>query len=257
MRPALHYLSMRARTRLAYRGDLAAQVAGDVAIGLVGVLFLGALFSQVPDLRGWGPGEVLVVWGMAEVASGLSRCLFAGAEVFNRRYLVGGDLDRLLLRPLDPLVQVYLDHAGLQGLPTAAMGAAMVAAGLSMVPALPLTLAWLPLFAVGGAALLGAMLTASCAAGFLAHHRGSAVGLVQQTAAFGRYPVEVFPAPLQRLLTSVVPVALLSAVPVAWALGREASPLLAMAQPVVGAVALAGAVALWRLGLRRYTSSGS
>lgn len=257
MRATLHYLSMRARTRLAYRGDLVAQAAGDIAIGAVGVLFLGALFSRVPDVRGWGPGEVLVVWGMAEVAAGLSRCLFAGAEVFNRRYLVGGDLDRLLLRPLDPLLQVYLDHAGLQGLPTVVMGGAMAGAGLAMLPTVPAAAAWLPLFALGGAALLGAMLTASCAAGFLAHHRGSAVGLVQQTAAFGRYPVEIFPAPLQRVLTSVVPVALLSAVPVAWALGRDAPAALALTQPLLGGVALAGAVALWRRGLRRYTSAGS
>lgn len=258
MRAALRYLSLRARTRLAYRGDLAAQALADLTVGLLGVVFLGALFHRVPDVRGWGFGAVLSVWGLSEVATGLARSAFAGAEAFHRDYLLGGQLDRLLLRPMDPWAQVLLDHASGRGLPTACVGAAMLGVGLSLDGGAPLArVAWVPLFALGGAALLGALLTASCAAGFRLRHRGSAVGLVQQAAAYGRYPLDLFPGALQRALLTVFPAGLISAAPMAWVLGFEAPRWAAVGQPLLGAGALLAATALWRRQLTAYSSAGT
>jgi ABC-2 type transport system permease protein len=255
---ALHYLSMRVRTRLAYRGDLAVQVLADVTVGVVGVVFLTALFSRVPDVAGWTFGELLVVWGLAECVTGLTHSLFTGAAAFNRDYLLGGELDRVLLRPLDPWAQVLLDHVGLQGLTTVVFGAAMIGGGLMAGPVpVTATLALLPVFALGGTALLGAMLTLACSTGFFVQHRGSAVGLVHQAAAFGRYPLDVFPSAMKTGLTTVFPAALLSAVPAAWMLGRDVSTLMALGQPILGLLALALAVRVWRVGLRRYASAGS
>ena len=94
------FAKARAQARLAYPGDVAAQALGDLLVGLVGVLFLSALFARVPHVAGWSLHETLVVWGLAECVSALTSCVCAGAAVFNQRYLLGGELDRMLLRPL-------------------------------------------------------------------------------------------------------------------------------------------------------------
>lgn len=253
----LRYATAWLQARLAYPGDVAIQVLADGLVGLVGVLFLSALFARVPHVAGWTFHETLVVWGLAECVSALTLSLFAGTAAFNRRYLLGGDLDRVLLRPLDPWLQVLLDHAGLQGLVTGGLGLAMVVVGLSGAAPLPARLWLLPGALIGGTALLGAILTASCAAGFWLHHRGSLVGVVQQGAAFGRYPADLFPPTLRALLTGVFPATLLSALPVAWVLGHDAPAALAVGQPVLGVAALVGATALWRRALRHYRSSGT
>lgn len=243
---------------MAYRGDLAAGLLADALTGGVGLLFLGALFSRIPDIAGWSLGEVLVVWGTAECAVGLATSLFAGAAAFNRQYLVQGGLDGLLLRPLNPWLQVLLDHAGPQGLVSGLLGVGMVALGFAQLDGgVPARAALLPLFACGGAALLGALLTASCAVGFWLSHRGSMVGMVQQGAAFGRYPAEVFAPGLRRLLTFGFPALLLSALPVAWVLGRAVPLWLSLGQPLLGAAALVAATAAWHRGLRRYGSTGT
>jgi ABC-type uncharacterized transport system permease subunit len=131
----------------------------------------------------------------------------------------------------------------------------MVVYGLLDSPP-PLHRLWLvPLALLGGTALLGGILTALCALGFRLHHRGSLVGLVQQAAAFGRYPADLFSPSLQSLLTGIFPALLLSAVPMAWVLGHEVPPVLAVGQ--LGATVLAAATWAWGKGLAAYTSSGT
>lgn len=254
---AARFAKARAQARLAYPGDVAAQALGDLLVGLVGVLFLSALFARVPHVAGWSLHETLVVWGLAECVTALTSCVFAGAAVFNQRYLLGGELDRLLLRPLHPWAQVLLDHAGLQGAVTGLLGCAMIAVGLYGADPVPTRLWLLPLALLGGSAMLGGILTGLCAAGFRLHHRGSLVGMVQQAAAFGRYPADLFSPSLRALLTGVFPATLLAAVPTAWVLGHPVWAPLALAQPLLGIGALAAGTALWNRGLRGYASSGT
>ncbi|MDP6932817.1 MAG: ABC-2 family transporter protein, partial [Myxococcota bacterium] len=93
--------------------------------------------------------------------------------------------------------------------------------------------------------------------GLLVHHRGTAVGLVYQGAAFARYPLDVFPGPLQRLLLFICPFGWIAAVPATWLAGRTPVLAVAMLQPVVGLVVLAIGVGAWRMALGRYRSPGS
>jgi ABC-2 type transport system permease protein len=73
---------------------------------------------------------------------------------------------------------------------------------------------------------------------------------------FGRYPVQIYRAPLQLIFTYVFPVALISTVPVDALTGGAglASVLMAIG---VAAAACATAGLVWRAGLRRYTSATS
>ena len=72
----------------------------------------------------------------------------------------------------------------------------------------------------------------------------------------GRYPLDVYAPWVRGLLTWVVPVAFVSTFP-ARALTRGAEPavLLGGVAAAAGAIAVVGAV--WRAGLRRYTSATS
>lgn len=252
------YLLMRAKVRLAYRGDFLLNAAGDLLVALVGVVFLWAVFGHVPDIRGWTFHEVLFIWGLAETATGLFFVLFQGLWYVNQRYLLQGELDRVLLRPLDPYLQVLLDNINLEDLPVGLLGLGMIAVALPGLP--PLSAAqWLmlPVFLASSVAILGGVLTGVSSAGFRIHHRGTAVGLVYQGAVFNRYPLDVFPAPLQRLLTYVVPFAFTAFYPATWYLGREEWLGYAFAQPLIGAAALAVGVGLWKQGLGSYRSPGN
>lgn len=254
----LWYASMRLRARLAYRGDFAVQALGDLLVAGIGLVFLAAIFSHVPDLLGWTFHEVLFIWGLAETSTGLFFVLFQGLWAQNQRYILGGELDRLLLRPLDPYLQLLLDNLKPEDLPLVALGLAMLAWALPGLPPLGLLhLAMLPVVVLAGVGVLAGVLTGVSAVGFRLHHRGTAINLVYQASAFARYPLPAFPRSLQRLLTWVLPFAFISFLPATWYLGREEWRALALAQPLVGLGCAVAGLALWRRGLRDYASTGS
>ena len=254
----LRYGLMRAKVRLAYRADFLVNALGDLMVAGIGVVFLWAIFHHVPDIAGWAYGEVLFVWGMAEATTGLFYVCFQGLWSVNQRYVLLGELDRVLLRPLDPYVQIMLDNINLEDLPVALLGVGMMAYASTTLPAFA---AWrwllLPLFLMGGVGVLAGVLTAVSSVGFRVLHRGTAVGLVYQAAAFNRYPLPIFPRWMQRVLTFVVPFAFTAFFPATFFLGRDEWLTWALLQPLVGLLVLAGGVAIWRRGLRHYRSPGS
>jgi ABC-2 type transport system permease protein len=252
------YALMRAKIRLAYRGDFLLNAAGDLMVAAIGIIFLWAVFRHVPDIQGWTFHEVLFIWGMAETATGLFFVMFQGLWYVNQRYLLRGELDRVLLRPLDPYLQVILDNINLEDLPVGLLGLAMMAMALPELPSFSVA-QWLllPVFLAGSVGILSGVLTGVSAVGFRIHHRGTAVGLVYQGAIFNRYPLDLFPTGIQRLLTYVVPFAFTSFYPATWYLGRPEWQAYAFVQPLIGVAALVIGIGLWKQGLRSYRSPGT
>jgi ABC-2 type transport system permease protein len=252
--PVRTLLAARLRASLADPVDLGARVLGDLLVAALGLVFLWALFQATDDLRGWRAPEVLVVWGLAEAANGLALAAFAGLSQQNQRYVLTGDLDRLLLRPVDPLLSLLAEQAAPGHLVLTVLGVALVLRSPAPLP--PLAWLALPLVVLGGAALLGGLMLGVAAVGLRVPHRGQTVGLVHQAASFTRYPLRVFPDWMVLLLVTLVPMGLVAAVPGAAALGRL--PLAAGLAPVgVGAAALVAGAWVWRRSLTAYASTGS
>jgi len=252
------FLAQRLKVRLAYRLDFLVNAVGEVLLAAVGLVFLGTLFAHIDALGAYSRAEVLFCWGFAETVVGLFFVAFQGLWVLNQRYIVGGDLDRVLLRPVDPYAQVLLDNVSWEDLPLVLLGAGVMAAaapGLGAVPAWHW--AMLPVLLAGGACVLGGVLTAVCSAGFHLHHRGTAVGLVFQLSTFSRYPIDLFALPLRLLLTWGLPLGFAGFYPASFLMNRPEWHAYALAQPFVGAAVLALGYAAFRFGLSRYASTGT
>lgn len=244
------WVRLRLQSRLAYRGDLVLASLGDVLLAAVGLVMLGTIFLHVDRLAGFTARDVLLGWGLAQASLGLFQAAFAGLYAMNRQYLLQGDLDRVLLRPVDPWLQVMLDHLNPGALLTSLAGLAVFA--WAVEPGFELLL--LPVFVVCGALLVAGILTATAALGFFVHHEGSAVGLVHQLAGFAPWPVTILPGPFALI---ALPFAFAGFVPATLYMDRPEWWPLALAQPVVGVAVFVAGLAFWRLGLRRYGSAGS
>jgi ABC-2 type transport system permease protein len=168
-----------------------------------------------------------------------------------------GELDDLLLRPVPSL---YLASLGtcrpwafsevVLGMAIVAIGAMQIGGSLTAAGAL----AALMLLAAGAVLAWASRVLLACLAfwapGFELEVLYSAVWQL------GRYPVNIYHPAIRWLLTYVVPMAFIAAVP-ARALTRGADPML-----LIGGLAAAGAAAwvaqrAWQAGLRRYTSATS
>lgn len=253
------WVAQRVKVRLAYRGDFVFQALGDAVITLVGLFLIATIFTHVPDVRGWDVHELLVCWGMAEACLGTFWVVFQGIYAINRTYILGGELDRLLLRPVDPFVQILLDNLHLEDVPVIGLGLVVLAVGAQGVAVTwgPAEVLMLPVMVVSGALVIGGLLTAVTALGFWVHHQGSAIGLAYQLTVYGRYPLDFLPRPLAILVSTAMPFTFAGFLPATWFLDRPEWHPYAAIQPLVGVVVMFAAHRFWTWSSRRYASTGT
>ena len=254
----LHLTRQRLKAALAYRGDLVASAASNVLIVCTGLVFLLALMERVPSMGVWSRAQMVFCWGFAECAIGVLYLLFGGLFVANHRYILGGELDRTLVRPANPLLQVLAENLGIDDISVILVGGGVMAwasPGLGDVPAWRWLL--LPVFLVCAALTLGGLLVGFVSVGLRLHHRGTAVGLVSHLAIFNRYPIDLFGLPLRLLLTFALPLAFAGFYPASFFIGNDAWFSFAVATPLVAATTLSLGYAAWSSGLRHWASTGT
>ena len=257
MRAIQAFVAMRMLVRISHRADFVLNAVGDVLVTVLGIALLSVIYARVPDVRGWTRDEALVAWGMGQASLGVFWMVFPGLYSVNRLYLLDGELDRVMLRPLDPYLQILLENANLHDVSMLAIGSALVmvaghAGAWSIVQ-----WAMLPVLITSGGLVIGGLLTGLCAIGFWVQHQGTAVGLAYQLTAYARYPVDFLPRGLAILVTGVIPFAFAGFIPACFYLDRAPYSQLAWATPLVGSACMAAGYAFFPYSLRRCASAGT
>ncbi|MER6948323.1 ABC-2 family transporter protein [Nonomuraea sp. NPDC000554] len=251
--------------RAAMRG--AVQYRLNTLIGVVtGVVYQGSGFAFVwvvmhtfPTMAGWSLREIAFLYGLRLTAHAL--CMLPLSSLIGIEWLVReGELDRVLLRPLNPLVQVMTKRMGV-----GQVGDLLTGLVLLLIAAPP----WTPgmiafsLLAVVGGALVEASVHLSLASLSLRMLETFALrGFLDDVfSKFGSYPMSVFGGVTQWLLTFVLPVAFVAYVPASVLLGRAEAlnvpVLVAYGSPLLGLALFTLAYRFWERQLRHYHSVGS
>ena len=249
-----------AQGELAYRANFwisllnAGLNLGTGALGLV------VLFGQVPTIQGWTLDSTLALLGVY-LTMGALRGLVIGPSLEALAGMDGevwtGRFDFTLLRPLDVQFQASLGRWRPLALIDLALG--LVVLGIALVRmGQALELVHLAMFVVAlfaGVVILYALLLAL--AGLVFWSPGFLfTWILDGLFQLARYPLRIYPRWVQLVLSWIVPVGVITAVPVE-ALNGALSP-----AGLAGAVGLAAllfvvASAVFRGGLRRYASASS
>ncbi|WP_431896773.1 ABC transporter permease [Nonomuraea sp. bgisy101] len=223
-----------------------------------GFAFIWVIMHTFPAMAGWSLPQIAFLYGLRLTAHAL--CMLPLSSLIGIDWLVReGEFDRILLRPLNPLVQLMTKRMGVGQL-----GDLLVGVVLLVVAADAADVAWTPgLVAFCAAALVGGALVE---ASFFLALSSMALRMLDTFALkvfvddvfskFGSYPMSVFGGVTQWLLTYVLPVAFVAYVPAGVVLGKLVMPL-AYASPLLGVALFAVAYLIWTRQLRHYQSVGT
>ena len=241
----------------AYRASFAVSVLQGLIEVVLAVLTFALLYQFTDSIAGWTSAEVLVLVGLYRVVDGLVNAHIAPNMQALTGYVRSGELDLLLLRPVQSQFLVSTRIVVLPELVNVAIGLALVALagvkagvswdGLAVVEALA--------FVACGLALIYATWFALATLALWLYDN-SLNELFYSILGAGRYPVQFFSGPVRVLLTFVVPVAFAITFPAEALLGRGNPALLALGIGLAGALLL-GSHGLWTYALRRYSSASS
>jgi ABC-2 type transport system permease protein len=251
-------LGQQMKAILAYEADFVVMLFSAVIVQIAGFLFIWTIFQRIPTINGWTMWQVVMMYALIFVTEGVGSLFFEGTwRLSNLVYT--GQFDQMLVRPLSPIVQVLANAVGFNGLGNIVTGLVLIVIGILNTP-----VQWTP-----GRLLMLVILVASAATIRVAINLGSAASafwikapwsmvpmFVHQLGEFAKYPITIYSVAVQALIVIAVPFAFVSFFPTAFIFGVEAWSIQGLLTPLVAIYSVVMAVWLFRVGLRRYESSG-
>jgi len=255
-------LASRVRAQRSYRASFRLDLLGSVLVGLVELAEVWVLFRSVDRIGGLDLGQVLLVFGLADLAYSVADLAVGHCDGL-AQLLRAGTLDVFYLRPQPLLLQLVTSDVSLRRVARAGVGVVALAVGLAVndVPATPRTVALVALALVCGVATSSAMFVLAAGLQFFV------VDGAEMTNAFvygGRYaatqPASVWSRAVTVAFVVVFPVAFAGYLPTVTLLGLPGTmwlpAWLGWCAPVAAVWAWTSALLAWRLGVRHYQGGG-
>jgi ABC-2 type transport system permease protein len=247
------------RATVEYRADFWIGIVGAMLQQAAGLVFISALFAQIPEVEGWTVWNVAMLYGLAMVPKGITE-LFCDGPWMLRGKVNSGEFDRVLVRPISPALQSATAIVSIHGLGQLILGIVVLWVGVSRSD---LELAWwtppfLLITVAASAVMIGALNYVINMIGFWEPSAQSALPtMVALMVDFAKFPLDVFNLVIRGLVTVVVPYAFISYFPALLLLGRDTPwRWLGLATPLVSALVVAFTAWLWSKALNRYQGVG-
>ncbi|MBP2000355.1 ABC-2 type transport system permease protein [Paenibacillus shirakamiensis] len=252
------YLKNYMKSRMTYRADFWVEVISDLLFQATNLIFIFVVFMHTNSLGGWSQNEVVFVYGFFMVPFGLFSC-FVNLWGFSERYIVKGEMDRIMTRPAHNLFQIFLENLDPPALVGSVIGVIIMAVsgshlGLSMewwtVPAMII-------LSLSAVAIYTGIYTTLTSLSFYSDAPTGILPLMYGVQGYGRYPVTIYNRAIQVLLTWILPFAFVGIYPASLFLERPEMRQMAWLTPVVGIVFLSIGLTAWNYGVKRYRGAGS
>lgn len=252
------FFIQRFKILLEYRVNFLIGVSSTIFLQAAGLLAIWVVMQQTPQLNGWTYDEILLIYGLITLAKSINHMFADNLWTLGRQYIITGQFDRFLVRPINPLFHLLADRFCHDGIGNFLVGAALVAKAsisLQIVWTLPYLL-YLMMAIVSGGVIFIALNLATAASAFWIMDSIPLTRAIFQTHEFAKYPLSIYNRSIGFLMTWLLPYGFASFYPASYLLGRDVGGL-AWASPLVAAVLLIGSYRLWLIGLRRYSGTGS
>jgi ABC-2 type transport system permease protein len=253
------FLAQNIKIKLEYKADFIIMLFTGSMLQLLGVLFLGVLFSKIPPIQGWTMWEIVLILASIFFTEGVVSFAFEG--MWRTVRLINlGDLDRILLRPISPILQILTYDLGIHGIGNMITGAVLFALALGRTQIVWTVdrILFIPVLVVSAAAIRTAIsFAANCSGFWLTSFYNAFPMMVHQMADFAKYPSTLFTEPIRFLVTVVLPYAFIGYVPAVYLFNKEPWGVLAWLVPAVALWCVVVARSVFYRGLRRYDSPGN
>lgn len=252
-----HYLHLSFRSLFAYRVDFIVGSLGFLLSTGALLFTIFVIFQFTESIGGWNFWQVIFLFAFTSLARALwdtfmYNMIFLGEKVRD------GSLDRLLLRPLDPLFQLIAEKIDPDTIGEVVFNAILVGICLRHFGLLDdiMMIVWFLGLLISAVFTFAAIHLVANSLAFWIMETDGVNTIIWRLDDFLQYPLSIYPKWLVRFFTYVVPFAFVGYYPVSWLLGKSLAPG-GFVCLLTGPILFALAYGFWRIGLGRYQSTGS
>lgn len=260
MRLYFRYMLILFKSQLQYRLSFLFLTLGQCLTPFTVFAGLYFMFDRFGQIKGWTFYEVVLCFGVTNMAFSIAECFARGFDVFSS-LVVSGDFDRLLVRPRSTIVQVFGSRFEFARAGRLLLSAIVLiwAACQIHIDWTPLKLTALLLMIAGGAAVFtGIFILAASISFWTVQGLEIANIFTDGGREMTQYPLSIYHKWVSRFFTFVIPFGCVNYLPLLYILGREGAshPLYALI-PLAAFLFLLPCLLVWSIGVRHYRSTGS
>lgn len=254
-------LTASIRARMQYKLNFLLSAAANACILTVDYLMLAAVLLRFDDVLGWSIYEVGVLYGITSMSVSIYR-LFAPEVHEFERYIIQGEFDSLLIRPVSPLTLLItrnIDFSRLGGICQGLLILIISCINLSLPPSsVALLLFYLPVALASGFLIIFSLgLMTATIAFWTQRVRDFQVFTLYAPFNAANYPLSIYPGWLKWIFFTVLPVGFMNYIPTLYLLHKGGEIFYLLITPVFACFFLFGALKFWGFGIRFYHSTGS
>ena len=218
--------------------------------------FLLLLFTKTKTFAGYDLNQVLLFYFTFNLIDSATQMLFREVYRF-RYYIVSGNFDMLLVKPVNPLFRSLFGWTDILDLITLGPFILMIIFVLTKIPAISFG----HLF-VYFALIINSMLLATSfhimvlSLAVMTTEIDHAIMIYRDVVSMGKLPIDIYKEPLRSLITFVIPVGLMMTFPVKALLGVLNFRLVLYAF-IFTLTLLFLSITFWNYSLKKYTSASS
>lgn len=250
--------SIKSRMQYKFNFFLASILAALIQISEF--LMVAIVLQKFGAVQGWSIYEIGYLFAVMTLSKTLYRT-FADEVHHLEKYLVSGELDQLLTRPMPVLLallpqkfRIMLGEVLLGGFLLIWSLGGMMSSGQVDWTAVPQTL----FIIVTGAVILFSIGLATATIGFWTTRINELQTITEDAArTAAQYPLSLYPRWMSSLLLILVPVGFVNYVPSLYILRGELGSWVLAATAIVALICLALSLRFWRFGITKYQSAGS
>jgi ABC-2 type transport system permease protein len=255
----LKYLRLHLLAGLQYKGWplMVLQVIVVVITDPIGLIFLFHRFGSIGE---WSVERILLIYAIAITSFGLAETFCRGFDYFPWRTIRTGDFDRLLLRPCSLFIQVAGSYFHIHRLSRVVAGLGAVIWCLWRLEVEPTALHILTIglaLVGGGLVYVGVFVLTSGLAFFTIQSLDWIFILTNASYQVTRCPIDYMPQVLRHFFTFIMPLLVISYLPAAAVCGWIDAYWQGLLALPAGLLFLLFSTTIWRIGVRRYQSTGS
>ncbi len=255
----LYFLFLQASLKemLVYRLDCIVGILSQLITQVVEIIFIFIVFQNTENLAGWNFKQILLLYGITLISVGLKTFCTDGLYEFGPKYIKDGEFDKILLRPVHPLISIFGSTKEF-----VAMGYLLLGFGITIkmlvelsIPITLLLVLKILFFSIVGTMIISAINTIFSITSFWTYRSNEIIWSFDRIYTFTQYPIDIYSGFVKILITYVFPFAFVAYYPTMEYLGMN--KYMIYLSPIVAIILWIIAIKLWNLALNKYRSTGN
>ena len=254
------YAKMHMKTALQYKSNMLMLGFSSCLISLGELLSILVLFKTFSSVGGWGVYETMLMFGIITASYSFTECFARGFDEFPN-LIKHGDLDRIMVRPVNVIYQIFGTKIELWKLLKTAMGiviAIIALINLNIVWTVSKVIVLISTFACGCLVVWGVMLIGAGICVFTVENLEFINIFTNGAKEVAYYPINIYSKWLSRLFTFVIPVACFNYLPISYIMGYGNLPQIVYAlSPFIGALFVIPCLFFFIWCIKKYQGTGT